>query len=237
MRRFFFTALIFLITSLVIPIATQAERYAQCDACGLCKDTSKSSASSTIYVQPASWSTCFKCLYPSLNPTPPIATPTPVDCQHDEMNRPLVFKDINGTVIGNNLYFRCDTLLMSPYNPPPPLPTPPNEPINIPQSGRKFSDLGCISVDTANHTFSDPNASVDVIQILLNLVIGATGAVGTILVIAAAARLILSKGDPEKIREGKKTLTNVVLGLLFALFGLFIFRFFAAQVLRIPGFN
>jgi signal peptidase I len=41
----------------------------------------------------------------------------------------------------------------------------------------------------------------------------------------------------KKIREAKKTLTNVVLGVLFALFALFIFQFFAVQVLRIPGFN
>ena len=205
----------------MIPVATQAERYAQCDACGLCKDTSKSTPTVSHYIKPSGWDACFTCLYSTLGD--PSLT-----CVRDELGRIPEFHDI----FGGSVSGYCDSLLMAPYES-----DETNAPVNKPQSGRMFSDLGCISVDTAAGSFSDPNASVDVIQILLNLVISATGAVGTILVIAAAARLILSKGDPEKIREGKKTLTNVVLGLLFALFGLFIFRFFAAQVLRIPGFN
>jgi len=233
MRRFFFTVLVVVITSLTIPVATQAVRYAQCDACGLCKDTSKSTTSESYYIQPASWQKCFECLYPNLVFTPAPVGPTPlppVDCVSDELVKTPRFYNIQGTPVPNQQ--RCDTILMAPY-----ASNQINAPTMAPQSGRMFSDIGCISVNTAGRTFSDPNASVDVIQILLNLVISATGAVGTILVLASAARLILSKGDPEKIREGKKALTNVVLGLLFALFGLFIFRFFAAQVLRIPGFN
>ena len=233
MRRYFFTALIILISSLAIPVATQAVRYAQCDACGLCKDTTKSSLSESYYIQPATWQRCFECLYPNLvfTPTPTGSIPLAVPCAADVSQKTPLIYNIEGTPVPNNQQ-RCDTILMAPY-----ATDQTNAPTMAPQSGRMFSDLGCISVNTAGRTFSDPNASVDVIQILLNLVISATGAVGTILVIAAATRLILSKGDPEKIREGKKTLTNVVLGLLFALFGLFIFRFFAAQVLRIPGFN
>ena len=232
MRRFFFTVLIILISSLAIPVATQAARYAQCDACGLCNDTTKSSPSESYYIQPATWQRCFECLYPNLvfTPAPAGSIPAAVSCDPDELGKTPKFYNIQGTPVPSQQ--RCDTILMAPY-----APAQTNAPTMAPQSGRMFSDLGCVSVNTAGRTFSDPNASVDVIQILLNLVISATGAVGTILVIAAAARLILSKGDPEKIREGKKTLTNVVLGLLFALFGLFIFRFFAAQVLRIPGFN
>ena len=232
MRRYFFTALIILISSLAIPVATQAVRYAQCDACGLCKDTTKSSPSESYYIQPATWQQCFECLYPNLvfTPAPVGSIPPAVTCAADELQKTPRFYNIQGTPVPSQQ--RCDTILMAPY-----ATDQINAPTMAPQSGRMFSDLGCVSVNTAGRTFSDPNASVDVIQILLNLVISATGAVGTILVIAAATRLILSKGDPEKIREGKKTLTNVVLGLLFALFGLFIFRFFAAQVLRIPGFN
>ncbi len=236
MRRFFSTVLVFLIVSLTIPVATHAVRYAQCDECGLCKDTIKSNATANTshYVQPARWQQCFECLYPEYSEDPLV---TPVPCVADELIRTPVFHTIEGVVINDERY-RCDTLVMTPFTATPPIyPTPANEPTIVPQSGRMFSDLGCISVDTDNHSFSDPNASVDVIQVLLNLVMSVTGAVGTILVIASAARLILSKGDPEKIREGRKALTNVVLGLLFALFGLFIFRFFAAQVLRIPGFN
>jgi hypothetical protein len=236
MRNFFFLLLLCYLC-LLFPAQTHAVpmRYADCDSCGLCRNTTKSgnvSTDPTVYVQPAQWYACFQCLYPELNPTPPATLPTGVPCQQDEMGRQINFEDISGNGIGDPLLFRCDTILMAPY-----VSDQTNGPTIVPQSGRMFSDLGCISVKTSAGAFSDPNASVDVIQKLLDLVISATGAVGTILVMASAVRLILSKGDPEKIREGKKTLTNVVLGLLFTLFGLFIFRFFAAQVLRIPGFN
>jgi ferredoxin len=235
MRRFLFALFLFAITTLVIPTVTQAVRYAQCDECGLCKDTVKSNAATdgtSYYVKPDRWQQCFECLYPEYVLNPGLH----VGCSQDELERIPKFRDVEGNNVPLPHY--CDTLVMTPFTATPPIyPTPANEPTIVPQSGRVFSDLGCISVDPANHSFSDPNASVDVIQVLLDLVMSATGAVGTVLVMASATRLILSKGDPEKIREAKKTLTNVVLGLFFTLFGLFIFRFFAAQVLRIPGFN
>jgi len=235
MQRIFFALLLFVVASVVSPTDVLAVRYAQCDKCGLCKDTIKTNATTTTsyYVQPDRWQQCFECLYADYVLSPH----SPVPCGVDDLNRTPEFHTTEGVLITDTRY-RCDTLVMTPFSATPPTyPTPANEPTIVPQSGRMFSDIGCISVDTANQRFSDPNASVDVIQVLLNLVISATGGIGTILVIFSAAQLMLSKGDPEKIRQARKRLTNVVLGLLFTLFGLFIFRFFAAQVLRIPGFN
>lgn len=206
-----------------MPMATQAVRYAQCDACGLCKDTSKSTSSDSYYIQPGSWQKCFECMYPT------IALAPPVSCVEDELRQTPNLRNVQGAPVPTQ---RCDTILMATY-----APDQVNAPVNPPQSGRMFSDLGCISVNTAGGSFSDPNASVNVVQILLNFIISITGGVGTVLVMATAVRLILSKGDPEKIHEGKRALTNVVLGLLLAVFALFIFKFFASQVLRIPGFG
>jgi hypothetical protein len=158
-----------------------------------------------------------------VNPAP---TLTPIPCPRDENGKELKFVNIQLTPTD----VHCETLVLNP--------TPnANAPLNTPQSGRVFTDLGCISVNTEGHTFTDPNASVDVLQILLRFITSITGGVGVILIMVAGVRLIISRGDPEKIREAKKTLTNVVLGVLFALFALFIFQFFAVQVLRIPGFN
>ncbi|MBP6993854.1 hypothetical protein KBB12_01275 [Candidatus Woesebacteria bacterium] len=224
MRRFFFILVLFLIASLTVPMATQAARYAQCDACGLCKDTSKSTTNESYYIRPGIWQKCFECMYPT-----PAAAASGVDCEEDELLQTPALYDIQGTPAPTQ---RCDTILMADYDP-----AQTNSVVNAPESGRMFSDLGCISVDTTTGSFSDPNASVNVVQILLNFIISITGGVGTILVMATAVRLILSKGNPEKIREGKRALTNVVLGLLLTIFALFIFRFFASQVLRIPGFS
>lgn len=98
-----------------------------------------------------------------------------------------------------------------------------------------YSDLGCIETSTGN--FTSPNASTDVVRKLLGIVQTATGGVGLILVMRAALRLATSRGDAEKIHEAKRALTNVVIGVLFVLFSVFIFSFFAAQVLRIPGYT
>lgn len=233
MRRFFFIVLVLCVIPMVLPSQARAVRYAQCDACGLCKDTTKTIADTggkTVYVQPSTWKTCYQCLYPTLNPTlapvNPAPTLTPIPCPRDENGKDLKFVNIQLSPTD----VRCETIII---NPTPNI----NAPQNTPQSGRVFSDLGCISVNTTGGTFTDPNASVDVIQILLRFITSITGGVGAILIMVAAVRLIISRGDPERIREARKTLSNVVLGVLFSLFALFIFQFFAVQVLKIPGFN
>lgn len=233
MRRFLLVFLLVVVT-LSTPMVSHAAtptppRYAQCDECGLCKDTKKTSEADpgiSYYVRPARWQECFQCLYPTI-----AALGTTEECVQDEFGQIPKIHDIEGNSVlpVDNL---CDTLLMSPYFP---LGNQPNAPTIVPQSGRMFTDIGCVSVDTASGRFSDPNASVDVVNKLLGFVRNATGGIGLLLVMSAAGRLMLSKGDPEKIRQGKKTLTNVILGVLFSLFALFVFQFFAVQVLKIPG--
>ncbi len=234
MQRFFPVILLVVVLTLSAPTVSHAitptpPRYAQCDECGMCKDTTKTLGATTgvsYYIQPARWQECFQCLYPTI-----AATGTPVTCYPDELGQTPVIHDIEGNPVPATSN-RCDTLLMAPYFPPQ---DKPNAPAIVPQSGRMFTDVGCVSVDTGSGRFSDPNASVDVVNKLLEFVRSATGGIGLLLVMSAAGRLILSKGDPEKIRQGKKTLTNVVVGVLFSLFALFVFQFFAVQVLRIPG--
>lgn len=222
--------LILLTISLTLIRGVEAERYAQCDPCGLCKDTARSkSGTNAIYVQPKSWESCFACLYPQLTLTPPI--PTSVPCGKDEFTKDISFINIGDTdavVPDTSVLKRCDTIIIDPAK---------NEPQNKPVSGRMFTDIGCISVDSANQKFSDPNASVDVVQKLLNIILGLTGGVGMISIMIAAIKLLTSRGDPEKITEGKKSLTNTIVGVLFALFALLIFRFISGPILHIPGLN
>lgn len=225
-----------------------AERYAQCDACGLCKDTIKTKycgsqytdstyrdalncADEVIYVQPQSWSSCVLCLYPQITLTPGVM---PVQCKQDEFGRDLTYihastgKDEK--ITDPNLY-RCDTIEIE---------NAPNQDrynhTKIePRTGRMFSDIGCIGVGTQNGAFTDPNASVDVIGVMLRMIMGVTGAIGMIFILINAVTLATSQGNPEKIHAAKKSLTNTIIGLIFALFALFIFRFLAIQILRIPG--
>jgi len=220
--------LVLLIISLSFTHHANAVRYAQCDPCGLCKDTARSkSGTNAIYVQPKSWESCFTCLYPQLTLTPPV--PTSVPCNKDEFDKNISFINVgNSDTTVTSALKRCDTIIIDSTK---------NEPQNKPVSGRMFTDIGCISVDSANKRFNDPNASVDVVQKLLNIILGLTGGIGMISIMIAAIKLLTSRGDPEKITEGKKSLTNTIVGVLFALFALLIFRFISGPILHIPGLN
>lgn len=229
MRRIFVLMVAILTIQMLYPRAVDAVRYAQCDPCGLCKDTTKTNErqrnghDESIYIQPANWRACVSCLYPDLFST--------TSCQTDELGNTIIFKNLNNDVVTGQL-FDCSTLVMAPI----PTITPgANQPLNQPKTGRLYSDLGCIEV--ASGSFLSPDASVDVVQRLLQLITSITGGVGLILILSAALRLVVSRGDPERVREARKTLLNVIVGVLIVLFALLIFRFIAADVLRIPGFR
>lgn len=191
--------------------AQSADRYGACDSCGLCKNTDLSLAGSkSVYQKPTNWDSCFRCLYPTL------AAGTVENCPTDQIE----VKNLNGALVPTQ---DCRTLIVSPQN----------EYLNKPQQGRFYSDIGCIS--TGLNSFIDPNASVDFVKRLLDIVISITGAVGLIFFVKGAVQLLSSRGKPDQILAGKETLRNTLIGVLFTLFALFIFRFIAEQTLRIPG--
>lgn len=209
-----------------------AARYAQCDACGLCKDTTRSKGPSTVYVRPSSWHSCFTCLYPLVAPT----DVPPVPCETDEAGKPLAFvRYSTGGVTGitptpgDFLNPRCDTLLISDW--------PALKPTIQPKSGRMFTDIGCVAVGDGAESFNNPNASVDVVQVLTSIVMGLVGALGILFIMINAVRMLTSQGDPEKIQDAKQALINTIIGVLFSIFGLFIFRFVVVYILRIPGIS
>ncbi len=214
MRAKILSVLVFLLScvALFAPGAHSAgERYGICDPCGLCKNTELSLAGPvSIYQRPTNWDSCFKCLYSD------IAAAPPENCPVDKIE----VRTLNGTPV---LDQNCKTLMVSDQN----------EFLNKPKQGRFYSDIGCIS--TGLDSFINPNASVDFVKKLLDLVISITGAVGLIFFVKGAVQLLSSRGNPESILAGKETLRNTLIGVLFSLFALFIFRFIAEQTLRIPG--
>lgn len=186
-------------------------RYAQCDACGLCKNTKISQTSgSPIYQKPSNWGSCFKCLYSQLESAGP-GTP----CAG------ITIKDLDGNVLTGQ---RCDSLIITSGE---------NVLSNKPEQGRFYTDIGCIS--TGLNSFTSPDASVDVVSRLLSITTSLTGAIGLIFFIKSTIQLLASRGNPESIRNAKKSLVNTLIGVVFAIFALFIFRFIATQALRIPG--
>ncbi len=209
MRYILRITLLLIVVALVSAHPAFAERYAQCDACGLCKNT-KLSQSSPIYQRPSNWESCFRCLYPKL--------------ESGGLNIPcsgITVQDLEGNSLSTQ---KCDTLVVKDGE---------NELTNKPEQGRFHSDIGCIS--TGLNSFSSPNASVDVISRLLSITTSLTGAVGLIFFIKSTIQLLTSRGNPDSIRDAKRSLVNTLIGVVFAIFALFIFRFIATQALRIPG--
>lgn len=81
MRRIVLSLFAFflLVSSFSFPAFAANERYATCDACGLCpKIVNGKSASCTVDFVPGDWKSCVKCLYPDKYPKE--STPDPSDC-------------------------------------------------------------------------------------------------------------------------------------------------------------
>jgi hypothetical protein len=200
-----------LVTFLYVSVAeAQTNRLTQCDPCGLCKNTQMTKETGKdVYQRPSNWSSCMKCLFPDQNNLEVIDCPANV-----------VVYDINSEQVE---HVKCSSLVVNDAG----------ELENKPKTGRIYSDIGCIS--TGMDKFIDPNASVDVVKRLLDIVLSVTGGIGLIFLIKGSVQLLTSRGNPENIQNAKKTIVNTIIGVLFAIFALLIFRFIAQETLRIPG--
>ncbi|MFO0704325.1 MAG: hypothetical protein U0525_06460, partial [Patescibacteria group bacterium] len=162
-----------------------ADRYAQCDSCGLCRNTKRTddeAAAGTnkiVYQQPQNWGTCLKCLYPTPEAEGALGCPAE-----------FLVEGLDGTPVPSA---NCKTIKLDD-----------TDQLVKPEKGRMYSDIGCFS--TGIEGFMSPDASVDVVKKLLDLVTSVTGAVGLIYILISAGRLLASQGNPESIRAGRKML-------------------------------
>ncbi len=65
--------------------------------------------------------------------------------------------------------------------------------------------------------------------------LGLVGAIALLLMIFAAAKIITSAGNPNKIKEGQEAFASVIMGLVFILLSLFLLRFIGVDILHLPG--
>lgn len=80
----------------------------------------------------------------------------------------------------------------------------------------------------------DPQSFV---KSVLSLVLSLAGGILLLFIILTGYRLMVSQGDPEKVKEAKESLTSAVVGLLFIIASLVILQFITVDVLQIPGFT
>jgi hypothetical protein len=82
-----------------------------------------------------------------------------------------------------------------------------------------------------------PTASVDIVSWILRRAIMFAGAAAFLLMIFGSFQIILSSGDPEKIKKGQEILTAAIAGLLLIIFSVFLLRLIGVTILAIPGWS
>lgn len=99
----------------------------------------------------------------------------------------------------------------------------------------KGENGGCATVRTGlgdiGTNFSDTVSS------LFLILLGFAGAVAVILIIFSGYNMMLSEGNPEKVKSARETLTSAIVGLLFILFSGAILQIIGVDILKLPGFG
>jgi len=66
---------------------------------------------------------------------------------------------------------------------------------------------------------------------------GLAGGIAFLLIIIGGFQIVMSAGNPEKLNEGKETVTSAIVGLLFIIFAIFLLRLIGVDILGIPGLS
>ena len=84
--------------------------------------------------------------------------------------------------------------------------------------------LGCVPVEMSNF-----------IPWLSTYIFGITGGIAFLMMIYGFFLMTTASGDPKAIAGAQETITAAIQGLLLSVFGVFILRLIALNILQIPG--
>lgn len=85
--------------------------------------------------------------------------------------------------------------------------------------------LGCIKIQTGN----------DLVSTILTLAIGIGGGLALALILYGVFIVTTSAGMPDKLKAGSEIITSAIIGLLFILLSIFLFKLIGYNILGIPG--
>lgn len=99
----------------------------------------------------------------------------------------------------------------------------------------KDNYVQCVEADSAIGGIStDP---VGFIKKLFAVLLSLAGGVVVIMLILSGYKLMMSSGNPEKVKEAQESITSAIVGLLFIIFSLVILQFIGVDLLHLPGFK
>ena len=100
--------------------------------------------------------------------------------------------------------------------------------------GKQYTFLGCLG---GGGSFSQEGAAGGVIQSLLNIVFSLSGGIAFLYFLYGSFVISTSQADPERLNYGKRMVYGAIAGLIFTLGSVFVVKFIASGVLKIPGFG
>ncbi|MEK7597087.1 MAG: hypothetical protein AAB441_00395 [Patescibacteria group bacterium] len=112
-----------------------------------------------------------------------------------------------------------------------------NPETNLPPApvlGRQYTFLGCIK---SSEGFTEEGAAGGVVQSLLNIVFSISGGIAFLYLIYGSYTIATSQANPEKLNYGRRVIYGAIAGLIFTLGSVFIVKFIASGILKIPGFG
>jgi len=71
----------------------------------------------------------------------------------------------------------------------------------------------------------------------LPIAMGLGGVIAFILIVIGGFQIILSAGNPDKVKAGQEMITSAIAGLLLIIFSIFILRLIGYDILQIPDFG
>ncbi len=80
-----------------------------------------------------------------------------------------------------------------------------------------------------------PTNSGEFIVKIFIIILSFVGGIALLLIILSGYKIIMSKGKPEAIQQGKEQLTSAIVGLVFIIFSFVIFQLVFVDILKIPG--
>lgn len=162
------------------------------------------------------YAVCDLCGYCQLNPAP---TPNPVP-QSWSACQQCLYPNIAHPDNPNAM----DTLIVDPTSNLPPTGVP----------GKQYTFLGCLG---GSGGFTNEGTAGEVVQSLLNIIFSISGGIAFLYLLYGSFILATSQANPEKLNYGKRVIYGAIAGLLFILGSVFIVRFIASGILKIPGFG
>lgn len=210
MKRFllYFIFVIVLIVT-ILPHKTYANtnRYATCDQCGLCADIIDDTPPMDQNDYVIKRSASFE------------SWPVCMKCMYPDI-------DITDPSKWGN--FESLKMIPDPENVANYIPNPPKK-------GRFYTGLGCFSTNLAEG-FTEEGAASALTRPLLNVLLSLAGGIAFLYLLYGAFLVVTSRGDPEQLSQGRRTIYGAIIGVIFAMGSVFLINLIANGILKIPGF-